>query len=286
METPLSKQARATLFRTRLETALREAGANRSALARAVGADRSTISQVLGDDGPRLPNAHIIGAAAAFLGVSADWLLGLSDQPENVDTLVARAMTVTRAPRALIDEQIFGWHQEAAGYKIRHVPAALPDMLKTRDTLEWEYGPHLGRTTAQAIAASEDRLQWMRGALSDYEIALPLYEMQSFSAGTGYYRGLPLDVRMAQMDHILRLCEQLYPRLRLYLFDARRLYSAPITIFGPLRAALYVGGHYMTFRDRDRIETLTAHFDDLVREAAFTARDVPDHLHSLRSQMA
>ena len=27
-----------------------------------------------------------------------------------------------RRPRALIDAQIFAWHQEAAGYKIRHVP--------------------------------------------------------------------------------------------------------------------------------------------------------------------
>lgn len=281
----MNKTERSDLFRTRLAAAIALAGSNQSALARATGADRSTISQALSDTGARLPNAHLVGACAAHLGVSTDWLLGLSDRPESAAFLASSAMTFTKAPRALIDEQIFAWHQEAVGYKIRHVPAALPDMLKTHAMLEWEYSPHLGRTTTQAINASQDRLDWMRGSLSDYEITLPMFELQSFAAGTGYYRGLPAAVRIEQMDHLLTLTEQLYPRLRLYLFDARKLYSAPITVFGPLLAVVYAGGHYMAFRDRERIETLTTHFDDLVREASFTARDIPEHLHMLRTQI-
>lgn len=278
----LSKNQRADQFRTRLGTAMAQANSNQSALARAVGADRSTISQVLTAPGLRLPSAHIIGAAAAHLGVSTDWLLGLSDHPESAETLAANALSLTPAPRALIDEQIFGWHKEAAGYKIRHVPAALPDMLKTQNMLEWEYSSHLGRTTTQAINATRERLDWMRGSLSDYEIALPLFELESFAAGTGYYQGLPAHVRLEQFDALSTLAEQLYPRLRIYLFDARRLYSAPITIFGPLLAALYVGGHYMAFRDRARVESMTTHFDDLVREAFCTARDIPKHLQKLK----
>ena len=144
--------------------------------------------------------------------------------------------------------------------------------------LEWEYAPHLGRTADQAIGASEDRLTWMRSAQSDYEIAMPLYEIHSFAHGVGYYDGLPLEVRQEQIDHLLTLCEQLYPRLRIYLFDAKRLYSAPVTIFGPLMCVFYAGGHYMAFRDRDRIEVFTRHFDNLVREADVTARSFPTHL--------
>lgn len=34
----------------------------------------------------------------------------------------------------------------------------------------------------------------------------------------------------------------------------------------------------MTFRDHKWIEALSLHFDELVRQAAFTARDIPDHL--------
>jgi hypothetical protein len=59
---------------------------------------------------------------------------------------------------SLVDARIFDWHKEAEGYKIRHVPAALPDMLKTRAMLEWEYAPHLGRSASQAIGAAQDSL--------------------------------------------------------------------------------------------------------------------------------
>ena len=99
--------------------------------------------------------AQIAAEAAAALGVTSDWLLGLTDQPDRLADLMANALTLSEAPRALIDETIFGWHQEAAGYKIRHVPATLPDMLKTRAVVEWEYEPQLGRTAEQAIGAFE-----------------------------------------------------------------------------------------------------------------------------------
>lgn len=282
----IDKRQRAAQFRTRLARAMQEARSNQSALARAIGVDRSTVSQLLGDEGARLPNAHVVGACASALGVSADWLLGLSDRPESAADLLSASLSLTEAPRALVDQRIFDWHKEAAGYKIRHVPAALPDMLKTRALLEWEYKPHLGRTADQAIGASEDRLSWMRRAPSDYEIALPAYELASFADGTGYYAGLPAALRAEQLDRLAALSEQLYPRLRLYLFDAKRLYSAPITIFGPLLCVFYAGGHYLAFRDRDRIETFTSHFDRLVREAALSARDLPDHLRSLRGRVA
>lgn len=282
MSDNIDKRDRAAQFRRRLARAMEEGHVSQSALSRQIGVDRSTISQLLTDDGARLPNAHVVGACASALGVSADWLLSLSDRPESAAELLAGSLSMTRAPRALVDERIFQWHQEAAGYKVRHVPAALPDMLKTRRLLEWEYAPHLGRTADQAIGASEDRLSFMRSAQSDYEIALPLYEIDSFARATGYYAGLPAEVRLEQIDRFLELCEQLYPRLRIYLFDAKRLYCAPITVFGPLLCVFYAGGHYMAFRDRDRIETFTNHFDTLVREAEITARQLPDYLQSLR----
>ncbi|MGJ8544812.1 MAG: helix-turn-helix domain-containing protein [Sulfitobacter sp.] len=282
MQIKIDKLTRAQNFRDRLALALSRAGISQSALARTLEVDRSTLSQILSGDAARLPGAHLVGACASALGVSADWLLSLSERPETAAQLLSNTLTFAQAPRALVDEHIFAWHQEAQGYKIRHVPAALPDMLKTQAMMEWEYGPHLGRTTSQAINASRDRLNWMRQSGSDYEIAMPLYEIQSFAAGTGYYKGLPPGTRRVQIDQLIDLTQQLYPRLRICLFDARRLYSAPITIFGPLLAAFYTGGQYMTFRDSERITIFTRDFDILVREAAVTERDFPAHLKELR----
>ena len=279
----MDKLERATQFRTRLSQAMKQTGTSQSSLARAIQADRSTLSQALTDDGARLPSAHVIGACASVLGVSSDWLLGLSDRPEQAADLLSNSFEVSHAPRAYVDEQIFDWHREAQGYKTRHVPATLPDMLKTDAMLEWEYGPHLGRTTEQAINASRDRQNWLRNARSEFEIAMPLYEIDSFVRATGYYAGLPAAIRLAQTDQLITLSRELYPRLRIYQFDARRLFSAPITIFGPLLAVLYTGGHYMAFRDRQRIETFTNDFDLLVREAHSTARDFPDFLTEMRA---
>ncbi|MDT8854103.1 helix-turn-helix transcriptional regulator [Paracoccaceae bacterium Fryx2] len=282
MSEMIDKRDRAALFRTRLVEAMAVRGQTRSGLARATGVDRSTISQLLAD-GKRLPNAQLAADCAQALGISADWLLGLAARPEPLADLLATSLSITEAPRAVIDDTIFGWHREAAGYKIRHVPATLPDMLKTRAMVEWEYEPQLGRTAEQAFGAFEDRLGWMRQMRSDYEIALPLHELAAFAGGTGYYAGLPAPVRLEQIDRLLMLNEQLYPTLRLYLFDAKRLFSAPVTVFGPLLAVVYLGRHYIAFRDGARVASITQHFDSLVREASHGAREVGDHLRALRS---
>lgn len=263
---------------------MREDEMSQSALARAIRVDRSTISQLLSADAPRLPNAQVVAECALALGVSGDWLLGMTDLPERASDLLAASMLMAEAPRAWADEQILAWHQEAAGYKIRHVPAAFPDMLKTRDMLEWEYEPHLGRTIGQAIGASKDRLDWMRETRSDYEIAMPLYEVASMAAGTGYYEGLSQETRQAQISHLLKLYDEFYPSLRIYLYDARRLISAPITIFGPLVGIVFLGQRYLAFRDKERVTALMRHFDWLVREAHVSSRDFPQHVEGLASR--
>ena len=277
----MDKRNRALLFRDRLSQAMSAREETQAGLARTVGVDRSTISQLLNRETTRLPNAQVVAECADALGVSGDWLLGLSDLPELAVDVLARSMEVSRADRSPLDDQIFAWQREAAGYKIRHVPATLPDMLKTEDMLRWEYTPHLGRTTDQAINASRDRLELLREDMSDFEIAMPLFTVESFANSTGYYRGLPVDIRSAQIEHLQSLHAQLYPALRVHLFDARRLWSSGLTIFGPLIGVVYLGQEHLVFRDRTRVRHLVDHFDTLVREADVSARDWPDHLQAL-----
>jgi transcriptional regulator with XRE-family HTH domain len=254
-------------------------------LARAIGVDRSTVSQLLTPTGVRLPNAQVAAECAFALGVSADWLLGLTDLQEPAAHLLAAGVTVTEAQRALMDDQIFAWHREAAGYKIRHVPATLPDMIKTHDVLTWEYEPALGWTTEQATQASEDRLATLRSARSDFEIALPLHELASFARGEAYYEGLAPAARRRQLDYLAELHDQLYPTLRVHLYDARKVYSAPITVFGPLVAVVYLGRNYLAFRDSERVQAISSHFDMLVRQAAVPSRNFPSELLRLREMV-
>jgi transcriptional regulator with XRE-family HTH domain len=277
----MDKRERAETFRARLQQQMDTTGMNRSALARACGVDRSTIAQLLSEGAARLPNAHLAAECAAALGVSADWLLGLSDRPERPGDVLAAAVTVTEAARSSADEQLLDWHREAAGYKIRHVAATLPDVLKTEEVLNWEYASFLGKTPEQAIGATQDRYEWLGEQLSDYEMAVSLGELRAFAAGEGYYHGLDPGIRKRQLEKMAAVCEQLFPSVRLFLFDARRIFSAPVTVFGPLLGVVYVGRFYLAFRSRDRVRALSQHFDGLVREAEIDARDAPEWIGAL-----
>ncbi|GGL62739.1 helix-turn-helix domain-containing protein [Wenxinia marina] len=281
----MDKRDRATIFRDRVRQAMQTAGLTRSALARAGGVNRSTISQLLDEGAARLPNANLAAECATALGVSADWLLGLTDRPERPGDIVAASMEMARAARAVSDDQLLAWHREASGYKIRHVPATLPDMLKTREVLRWEYAPFLGKTPDQAIGAMEDRIAWMRSGGSDYEIALPLHELEALARGEGYYAGLDADVRRRQLDWLARQADELYPSLRLFLFDAHRIFSAPVTVFGPLIGVIYIGSFYLAFRESSRIRALSEHFDLLIRSAAIDARDIAAHVKELAERV-
>ena len=281
MLTKVDKRDRAAIFRERLAAAMTLAGMNQSQLARATHVNRSTIAQLLDPGTTRLPNAQLCADAALALAVSTDWLLGLTERPERPGDAIAAAVQMTHADRTPADDQLLAWYREATGYKIRHVPAALPDMLKTEALLRWDYDGFFGKTVEQAISAAHERLDLLRARGSDHEIALPMQELHALAAGEGRYRDLSRDLRAAQLDHLAQLTDEFFPSLRLFLYDARRLYSAPITIFGPRVAVIYVGRFYLAFRESTRLRSLTEHFDWLVREASVDARDVAAHVRAL-----
>ncbi len=274
----LDKRNRSRIFRDRLESAIASAGSSRSALARDTGFDRSTLTQILNGDAPRLPNVHLAARCAEVLGVSADWLLGLSDRQERAVDILSASFEMQRATRTPADEFVQACHREAAGYKIRHVPTSIPDALKTESVLEYEYRAFLGKTPEQAIVAMRDRLDHVRAPGSDVEVCARLDILLDLAAGAGYWHGLAAEARREQLAHIARMARDFYPSLRLYLFDAKKVYSAPLAIFGPLLATVYVGQFYLVFRHRQQVIAFSQHFDELVRSAEVDARAVADFI--------
>jgi len=277
----MAKRDRVDLFRSRLEGATTTVGMSKSELARTTGVDRSTIGQLFKKDLTRLPNAQLAADIAGALGVSLDWLMGLSNRPERPAAILASAISVAQAERASSGAQILDWHRESAGSKIRHVPATLPEMLKTEDFIEWEYTTLSPEAVEQVKSEAKGRLDWVMSGEADYEIAMPMHEVTSLAQGSGYYEGLSAAQRQEQLRVIAQHAVDLYPRLRLFLFDAHALYSAPVTIFSNDLAILYVGQCYIALRERQRIMALTEHFDWLVRLCAVGSRDVGNVLGGL-----
>ena len=75
--------------------------------------------------------------------------------------------------------------------------------------------------------------------------------------------------------------EDLYPAYRWFLFDNRERFSVPYTVFGPMRAALYVGDMYFVFTSTEHIRELSRHFDNLIRNARIQPNETAGFIRSL-----
>ncbi len=273
------------ILRGRLGEALERSRFSRSGLAREVGIDRSTLSQLLSKENDRLPRADTVAAIAAVLQVSLDWLLGLSQEEKLGADILRQSLQIEPTSPDPADERLARWHAEAAGYKIRHVPTTLPDVLKTDAVIRYEFSAFHAATPQQAMAQSHARLAYMRLPETDMEMCSSLQMLESFSRGEGVWRDLGDDDRRDQLVHMIELVEELYPSLRWFLFDGLARYSVPITVFGPRRAALYVGQMYFVFNTTEHIRVLTRHFDDLIRAATVQPPEIGAFLRRLLDEL-
>ena len=144
-------------------------------------------------------------------------------------------------------------------------------------------GDYVATTPDQQIETALARLAWTRGPETDLECCNSIQAVELFARGVGIWRKLELRHRLAQLDHMIDLCAELYPTLRWFLFDGRERYAAPVTIFGPLRAALYLGQMYLVLTSTEHVRTLTAQFDDLIRGAVVQPNEIPAFLREQRA---
>ncbi|WP_315924494.1 helix-turn-helix transcriptional regulator [Mesorhizobium sp. SP-1A] len=267
----MDKRDLSAVFRERLKLLLTRSDLNQSAFAAAVGIDRSALSQLLSGASTRLPRAETLLNIAAEFKVSLDWLLGLS-QDEGVTGEIRESLEIEEAAGGFDRTLLAKWHAEALGTKIRYVPAGIPDLLRTDALLDYEADIANKDRQAQAVE-TQYRIDYNRRPETDMEICMPRHTLEIFARGLGVWSGIAADERRAQLLHMATLLDDLYPTLRLYFYDGRVRYSIPYTIFGPYRAAIYVGDMYLVLNATAPIRMLTGHFDNLVRAAEINAHE-------------
>ena len=96
----VTKTQRAFQFRERLSQAMLERQLNRTTLAERSGVDRSTVSQLLGEHQVRLPSGQVVAELATALGVSTDWLLGLTSSTLSPGEILRESLEVAQASAA------------------------------------------------------------------------------------------------------------------------------------------------------------------------------------------
>jgi transcriptional regulator with XRE-family HTH domain len=275
----MDKRNLSDLFRERLKTLLQRSDLNQSAFASAVGIDRSALSQLLSGTSTRLPRAETLLNIAAEHKVSLDWLLGLS-QDEGVTGEIRASLEIEEGQSDFDRTLLARWHAEAVGTKIRYVPAGLPDLLRTEALIDYE-SDISNRSRERQAGETQYRIDYNRRPETDMEVCMPRHTLEIFARGHGIWSGFPAEQRREQLAHMAELLDDLYPTFRLFLYDGRLRYSVPYTIFGPYRAAIYVGDMYLVLNATDPIRTLTRHFDNLIRAADINAHEAAAYARKL-----
>ena len=274
----MDKRDLSTLFRARLRELVERQSGGLTGFSRQTGVDRSALTQFLSAEGARLPRAETLRQIAEHSGVTADWLLGLSHADDGGRELTP-SVEIERAVTEAGTSPLARWHREAAGHKIRYVPATLPDTLRLPGVLD--YG-HAAENIAERHESGEAVLADVRLGETDVEIAMPRQALEEFARGQGLGAGVAAEARERQLSHMAELCEAHYPTLRLHLFDARTTFSAPFTVFGPVRAAIYLGPGYLVLTAAEEVRQLARIFDGLVRDSVIG----PDRVHRFLSALS
>jgi len=275
----MDKRELADIFHERLEALFDRSRQSQTAFAASIGIDRSALSLLLSGKTTRLPRVETLLTIAERHSVTLDWLLGVS-QDEGITgaMLPSGAIETTEDHGASL---LVRWHTEAAGSKIRYVPARIPDLLRTTDVIAYE----ASASHQSAMAQVEDaafRLDYNRAAGTDMESCMPLQTLEQFAAGTGIWRDLPKSIRKEQIIHMADLIDELYPSFRLFLFDGRERFSIPYTIFGSTRVAVFAGQMYLVINSAETIRTMQMQFEGLIRHTRVHAHEAAGFVRMLR----
>jgi hypothetical protein len=226
-----------------------------------------------------------LAAIARSAHVSVDWLLGLSQREEVGAEIIEAVMRIEPYRDTPANDTFLSWLRAAQGSRVCTVPIAMPDLLKTEETLRLEYDTAFetkGMTPYEAVA---QRAEMLRQPHQQLEIATSTDCFAQFAAGFGMWSGLPAKQRQAQIKHMIALADELYPALRLYLYQAGRLYCAPFTLFGAQRVALFLGSSFLVLNAAEHIRMFANRFDDLIRAATVQPHQFTAHLKNLLSQV-
>ncbi len=274
------KRELAAVFRERLGLLLARRGEPPARFATRVGLDRSALSHFLDTTSTRMPRTEALCDIARAEGVTTDWLLGLT-QSETDAADIAPALEIERTENGHGETLLASWHQQAIGYKIRYVPCTVPDLLRTEAVTAYEFGQDESAQAAAKADQGRRQLDYTRRPETDMEVCMPVQTLEALAEGSGVWSHLDANDRRAQLEHMARLVDELYPTFRLFLFDGRHHFAAPYTVFGPQRAALYLGTLYLVVNSVEHIRALPRHFDGLIRNATLGPDRAGAHIEAL-----
>ena len=192
----------------------------------------------------RLPRAETLLNIASENKVSLDWLLGLS-QDEGLTGEIRASLEIEEASGGFDRTLLARWHAEAAGTKIRYVPAGIPDLLRTEALIDYEAGITNKSREAQADE-THYRIDYNRRPETDMEVCMPRHTLEIFARGLGVWSGFPASASGASSSRTCRGCSTTSTRpSACSSTTAACATPCPTPSSARIRAAIYVGDMYL-----------------------------------------
>jgi len=278
MKAPVSHEA----FRARVGQVVARSGLTHAAFARRAGLDRSTLSQLLAGPLPRLPRAETLATIARAAHVSVDWLLGLSQREEPGAEIIEAVVQVEPYRRVPASDAFLAWLTEALGSRVCTVPIGIPDFLKIDELLAEDYPATPQRPVGAVAESMRRRLEILRHPHHQLELCFPAEALRDLVLGLGRSGRLPAELRRRQLEHMAALADELYPALRLHLYEASVTFSAHYTVFGARRVAIFLGASWLVLNSAEHVRMFTQRFGELVRQAVVQPDEFSRHVLALR----
>ena len=271
----VEKKEISNVLQARLEEAFSLIEENPTAFCKKHDIDRNTFAQIASSDSFRLPRADTITKIARALNVSADWLLGLSEDKEHSAQILRTAVeTIDDVDSPTAEDIWINWHDEIGKSKVRTIPVTIPVPFKTKEYFIEEYSEITGRDRA------EEEFEKLLKPPKDYEIVLPFQNLIDLAHGGFIYNSFPEEIRHAQLDHLASCIDEHYPSCKFYLFNALDSIVAPFTIFGYTRVAVYIDEKYLVYNTEKHIEFFSEIFDGLIASTVVHPHEVSDYIRS------
>lgn len=272
------------IFQERLREAFAALGIRSARFCDKTGIARSTMTQLLKGDTARMPRLDTIVLLAQELNVTADWLLGLTNEKGKISEIVASTFDVAETERIIVDNHpMYRWvSQEPPDIKLRQHSHNIPDHMVTIDVLEYQYEDrykqgNLSSESARSFCESFRE----KAARVPVDICVPMQGLLSFAAGQDVWSSLGKPQRREQLLFAADCLDSRYPTHQMYIYSSFRNRPPTFILYGHQQASLWIGSYHLIFYIRSQIETFHRQFDDHVKSAIIYPHQAADHLRGL-----
>lgn len=248
--------------------------------------DRSTLTQLMHNKDLRVPRIDTLAKLSCALGVSSDWLIGISNEKGTMAEIMSESLrTIPSYDSASEYKEPLEQIAETGDIdtKIRHHLITVPEYLYL-DKIIPQYYSNLRVNDREEFSKIIDRfIHVLRPNVPKmaFETIFSVQVLQKMVERRDRWRNISKEDIRDQLLHIADYYEEIYPQQQLYLYDEVDRLCAPMLIYGSKKVSLWVGSFHFVFNASNVVNAAHENLNAMIRIAKYLPHQSPDYIRSL-----